>query len=473
MNKRLLIISIGRLSQMIIMFATYRVLSTVLSVADMGTYYFLLSIAGAFGLIFANPIGMYANRMLLSWNSHGVLLKNLKIIITTFALGSFLTAPLLFLFKSKFNVETNSLSFIACTLILYIFSTSINGTLVPSLNLMGFVNHFVLWTLMTNLIGLILSVALVKYYSPDPLYWLIGQGVAFIFFGFVAYFVLWKKLHGLSLRSSRLSFDRLKRVGHFAIPIVITNVSVWLLAQSFRFFLKEKIDANALGELTFGLGLATSLSVAVEYLFQQLFFPAFYAQINDPNIENEKVWNNLMNRLLPSYTYLAFFIMSLSPFLMRILADPKFKNSGNFLALGALVEFFRMLGNVFGMATHSEMKTHKAIGPYLIGGAIALGGVLLISYHPLLVTYTPFCLMTGYAAAMFYLKYNVSKMFEIKIATRKLLKSIAHSSLFLTALFFKQFSGSLVGAVLTCFSYGLLLLFLLYGIYENKSEILA
>ena len=81
MNKHLVIISLGRLSQMIIMFLTYRVLSSVLSVPDMGVYYFLLSISAAFGLIYANPIGMYANRMLHSWKEHGVLLRNLKTIV--------------------------------------------------------------------------------------------------------------------------------------------------------------------------------------------------------------------------------------------------------------------------------------------------------------------------------------------------------------------------------------------------------
>ncbi|MGZ3809725.1 MAG: hypothetical protein ACXVCE_16705, partial [Bacteriovorax sp.] len=190
MNRHLLIISVGRLSQMLIMFLTYRVLSSILSVPDMGVYFFLLSISAAFGLIYANPIGMYANRMQHSWRENGVLLSNFKTIILSFLVGSLLTIPLLFFFKQKISLEHGQWPLVAGTLVLYVFSTSINGTLVPSLNILGFTNHFVIWTLLTNLVGLILSYLLVTYVSPQPLYWLIGQGISFVFFGVVAYLVL-------------------------------------------------------------------------------------------------------------------------------------------------------------------------------------------------------------------------------------------------------------------------------------------
>ena len=99
MNKNLILLTAGRISQMFIMFFTYRVLSSVLSVSEMGIYYFLLSISAAFGLVYANPIGMYTNRMLHGWLEHGVLQKNLKVVLMSFLVGSFLTIPFLFFFK--------------------------------------------------------------------------------------------------------------------------------------------------------------------------------------------------------------------------------------------------------------------------------------------------------------------------------------------------------------------------------------
>lgn len=470
MNKHLFIISLGRLFQMLIMFLTYRVLSSVLSVPDMGVYYFLLSISGAFGLIYANPIGMYANRMLHGWKENGVMLNNLKIIIFAFFIGSLLTIPFLFIFKQKISIAENQWMLVVGTLVLYVFSTSINGTLIPSLNLLGFTRHFVVWTLLTNLVGLILSYLLIAYVSPHPLFWLVGQGISFAFFGLIAWGVLHKNIREVKNIVNAKINVRMERVGRFALPVVVTNIAVWVLAQSFRFFYKENVDPTVLGELAFGLGLATSLSVAVEYLFQQLYLPEFYSKINNPLEDNGQVWNKLLNKLLPSYIYLAFFLIGLSPFLMRVLADVKFKNSGHYLALGACVEFLRMLGNTFTMATQSEMKTHKAIGPYLSGGAITLIGILYISHHPEYVKFTPFCLMTGYLTAFIYLFFNVRKMIKINLSVENLMKCFLSAFIFLTALLLSRFSNGLAFSIGIDFVFGMFFLFLIYKSYLKQKQ---
>lgn len=476
-NKHLIIISSGRLSQMLIMFLTYRVLSTVLSVPDMGVYYFLLSLSSAFGLIYANPIGMYANRMLHAWKENGVLLNNLKKIILAFLIGSLLTIPFLFIFKQKIFIAEGQWTLIVGTLVFYVFSTSLNGTMVPSLNLLGFTHHFVVWTLFTNLMGLLFSYLLVTFISPLPLYWLVGQGISFTIFGFIAFIILHRKINeNIKIKKDNTNLQ-LERVARFALPIVITNLAVWVLAQSFRFFYKENVDPTILGELAFGLGLATSLSVAIEYLFQQLYLPEFYAKINNPLEDNGAVWNNLLNKLLPSYIYLSFFLVGLSPFLIRVLADVKFKNSGYYLALGAFVEFFRMIGNTFTMATQSEMKTHKAIGPYLSGGVITLVGVLYIAYHPEFIKLTPYCLMAGYFTAFIYLAINVRKMIAVNLNMSLIVKCLFSSLIFLVALLLSPFSDSLFFSIGINFLFGLIFLFFLYKSYllqkkTNKEPIL-
>lgn len=471
MNKHLVIISLGRLSQMIIMFLTYRVLSSVLSVPDMGVYYFLLSISAAFGLIYANPIGMYANRMLHSWKEHGVLLRNLKTIVISLLVGSLLTIPFLFVFKQKISGEENQWALIVSTLVLYVFASTLNGTLIPGLNLLGFTNQFVLWTLFTNIVGLFLSYLLVIFVSSQPLYWLIGQGISFLIFGLLAYIILRRNIVDTNGLNQSLSLSGLKRVAKFGLPIVVTNLAVWVLGQSFRFFYKANVDSTILGELVFGLGLATSLSVAIEYLFQQLYFPEFYSKINDRKQDKSLIWNKLLNKLIPSYVYFTAFLIGLSPFLMRVLADVKFKKSAYFLALGACVEFLRMLGNIFTMATQSEMKTHKAIGPYLSGGFIALFGVLFICQHSEFVNYTPYALMAGYLTSLIFLAYNVGKLMKIDISLGPLVKCLVTSFVFLTALFFKNYSDSLIFSLSINIFFGVVLLFFLYRSYLNQIEV--
>lgn len=473
MNKNLILLTTGRVSQMFIMFFTYRVLSSVLSIPEMGIYYFLLSISAGFGLIYANPIGMYTNRMLHGWLEHGVLQKNLKVVLYSFLVGSFLTIPFLFIFREKISLEGQSLSLLITVLVFYVFSTTFNGTVVPSLNLLGFTKDFVIWTFLTNALGLVLSYLLVRYVAPGPLNWLVGQGVAFFLCGVVALFILFFKTKEQNEKQRNhvaLSY-RMRRVLNFAFPVVITNIAVWSLGQSFRFFYKENIDLTILGELAFGLGLATSLSVAVEYLLQQFYFPDFYRDVNNPSKDSGAVWNQLLNNLIPPYIFLMMFLVGLSPFIMRILADVKFKNAYYYLALGAVVEILRMLGNIFGIATQSEMKTHKAIVPYLSGGAVTILGVLLICNHPGYVKLTPFCLMAGYLVALFFLRFNVGRIIKVVMNYRVFLKAFILSLIFLTALFLTSLSTSIIySAVITGF-YGLIFTFFMYKSYlQGKVE---
>lgn len=473
MNNNLIVLTFGRLSQMLIMFFTYRVLSSLLTVPEMGIYYFLLSISAAFGLIYANPIGMYTNRKLHGWLDHGVLHRNLKTVILSFLVGSFLTIPFLFIFRQKVALNDQSLTSLISVLVFYVFSTTLNGTVIPGLNLLGFTNQFVVWTFFTSALGLLLSYIIVTYVASGPLNWLLGQGIAFFLCGMLGLVILFVKTKEKSERNVEVKNldSRLRNVWTFSSPIVITNVAVWSLGQSFRFFYKENVDLNILGELAFGLGLATSLSVAVEYLLQQIYFPSFYKELNDPSKNTGKVWNELLNKLLSPYIYLMMFMIGLSPFIMNILADAKFKNSYQYLAMGALVEFFRMCGNVFSMATHSEMKTNKAIAPYLLGGGITIVGVLLICQRPEFVYLTPFCLMFGYFAALIYLSINVGKIIEVKIEYGAFLKSCSISLVFLTGLFFTHFSGNIFSSVLVTGVYGLFFAFLMYRAYLSQKRV--
>lgn len=472
MNKDLIILTFGRLSQMLIMFFTYRVLSSLLTVSEMGIYYFLLSLSAAFGLIYANPIGMYTNRMMHGWLDHGVLHRNLKTVILSFLVGSFLTIPFLFFFRQKIYLDDQSLASLISVLVFYVFSTTLNGTIIPGLNLLGFTKQFVIWTFLTSAIGLLLSYLIVTYVASGPLNWLVGQGIAFFLCGMIGLIVLFVKTKEKSgkIVEVRGIESRLKNVWNFSFPIVVTNVAVWSLGQSFRFFYKENVNLNMLGELAFGLGLATSLSVAVEYLLQQIYLPGFYKELNDPLKNNGEVWNRLLNKLLSPYLYLMMFIMGLSPFIMNVLADAKFKNAYQYLALGALVEFFRMSGNIFSMATHSEMKTNKAIGPYLLGGAITIIGVLAICKKPDYVYLTPFCLMAGYLAALIYLRINVGKIIEVKIQYGTIFKSCSISLIFLTGLLLTRFSENILSSLLVVGLYGLFFAFLMYQAYLSQKE---
>jgi O-antigen/teichoic acid export membrane protein len=440
---------------MILMFASVRVLSSLFSVEEMGNYYFLLSISGAYGLILANPVGMYVNRKIHNWRAHGSLKNNLLKVIGLYFSGIILLIPFLALNHSKLFTNS-SLTYSILALLAFILFTTVNNTIIPALNLLGEPIKFVVLTNLTNLAGLVCSVILVLYVNHDPYTWLFGQAIAFLFLSVIAYVYLMKIdfPNKFNLPSDINSSELLR----FGLPIAFTNIFVWGMSQSFRFFLKDNIDTELFGKMVFGFGLSTSLCVAVEYLFQQLYLPKFYNDLSTSFEKKQEAWNVYLSKVVPSYVALVFFIWGLSPFLMKILADQKFKDSFKYLAIGASIELFRMLANVFNMAMHAQMNTKKSVLPYVVGGSFTLLTILTVVLKPELTFLIAISLAGGHFLSALLLYVEVKKFFKIEFDRRNLLKVFGASFIFVIPLFFNRDNLNIVKSILIIIPFGLALI---------------
>lgn len=458
------ILVLGRAMQMLIMFATYRLLSSFFSTEVMSSYFFLLSIAGFFGLMVANPLGLYLYRIIHRAKNEKDLNSLLNFFASIMSILSLLIFPIVLIVKYKIGDNQLNIYLIALIMLLYVLGTTFNGTFVSILNILAFNNMFVAVTIATASMGLILSVFLVKFVVSDPIIWLLGQSISFVLFGILA-FILIRKNIDQDQKSYHLNK---KEIFAFSTPILVTNIFVWIMSQSFRFFLKGSVDDSLLGEMAFGLGLASALAVAVEYLFQQLLFPGFYSALNDSKNDRERSWNNLFLKSAPAYICLIAYMLLLSPFVMNVLADVKFKGSYKYLALGAVVELFRMLGNMVNMAYQSEMKTRKSIGSYALGGGVTLIGIILISKNVDYLKFTPFVLILGQILIFTSLIYNLQKLITINFPLKRLLKYVLMCTPFIGATFLNKNMG-IVPSLLICGIFGLYLLFLFYQIQKEEN----
>jgi O-antigen/teichoic acid export membrane protein len=313
------------------------------------------------------------------------------------------------------------------------------------------------------MLGLGLSIVSVKFINHNPILWLAGQGLSLILFGLLALWIIKKKHHH---ENKNYSFNR-KELFSFAVPILITNIFVWIMSQSFRFFLKGSVNDNLLGEMAFGLGLASALAVAIEYLFQQLLFPSFYSALLNAKEDREKSWNKLFAKSAPAYVCLVMYMGLLSPFILNVLADDKFRGAITFFALGAVLELFRMLGNMVNMAYQSEMKTKSAISSYAIGGVITLSGILFISWHTEYLFLTPAILILGQFSIFLSLFFNLKKLMNVESVLKKVLLSILKGLPFLLVVFLYDYRNLYI-SIFTCGVCGLYLLFLFHQIQKDE-----
>lgn len=461
----MLVLGFGRAMQMIVMFASYRLLSSLFSAADLSSYYFLLSISGFFGLLVANPIGMYLSRIIHLSKAKNNLNSALIFFLRAFLLSSLIVIPIIISFHAKIDETQLNVNFIALVLMLYVLGATLNGFFISALNILSKNILFVILTSLTAVVGLGFSLGIVTFYDNSPVLWMLGQAIATILFGLIAVVMLKKSITD---DSSDFKLNKNEFL-NFSFPILITNIFIWIMSQSFRFILKGTVDDTQLGEMAFGLGMATGLAVAVEYLFQQLLLPNFYSELDQDSQLREDSWNKLFFRSVPAFVCLAMYMSILSPFIMNVMADAKFKNAFIYFALGSVIELLRMMGSMVNMAFHSEMKTGKSVKAYMLGGTVTLVGIVYVSLNVDMLYLTPYILILGQLLISLSLFWRLKKLITIKNPITIIAKYAAMGLVFLLALLVEQ-NQNIYVSFGVCFLFGLYLLFIFHKIQREIIE---
>src|SRR5690606_17164431 len=174
------------------MFASYRLLSTFFSAAELSSYFFLLSVSGLFGLLITNPIGMYLNRVIHRARVEQNLGSTVGYFFKLFTVTSLLMIPIVFVLNSKINESHLGVVLIMAILIVYVLGAALNGFFVSTLNILSQNIQFVSLISLTSVVGLGLSLGIVTIYDKSPLLWMLGQGIATVIFGYVALVMLKK-----------------------------------------------------------------------------------------------------------------------------------------------------------------------------------------------------------------------------------------------------------------------------------------
>ena len=187
MNKTLFLLSVGRVLQIIILFLVSRVMTKLLSHEEVGFLYLLLSISSYVGLVVMNPVGVYYTRKLHSWSEEKISVSIFLLVVLFIFLSSLLCFPIVFI--GKFFIGLNGYTWISIAMLMtfYVFSSTVNNTLIPSLNILKYRTSFVVLTFLTQFFGLVFSYFLVIN-NANAFYWLLGQGISFLLFFFITLF---------------------------------------------------------------------------------------------------------------------------------------------------------------------------------------------------------------------------------------------------------------------------------------------
>ena len=399
------------------MLASIRLLTSLLTPEEVGNYYLALSILAFFNLVLLNPPSMYFSRHLLEWKLSKNLLNAIFIFflwILIVAVISALAIAILFdttNYIEKFNLEL----FILFIMSAIIISTT-HRNLIYGLNTIGFRKEFVVFLVITLMLGVIFSSALVYFYEAKSLYWLYGvilSEVLILFFAF-KFFI---RGNMLDLKKIKITItkDRLKNILMFIIPIGLTTFLMWGQSMSYRFIVDYKYSAEALGFISIGLGMSSAVFGSLEAILMQYFSPIFLKDIlNVSKSQRAKAWNKMASLVIPIYILALAFTIAMSKELISILTDPKFHDSYIYAMVGASTEFFRVISNLLNNVSQSEYNTQYTIMPYFIGFLVALFTLTIFDFGENIVM-IPFVLSFSYFFVCFVMYVQMRKLLNIRL----------------------------------------------------------
>jgi O-antigen/teichoic acid export membrane protein len=399
------------------MLVSIRILTSLLSPEEVGNYYLAMTILAFFNLILLNPPGTYFSRHLLEWQRTKNLLNAIFVFIlwiSIVALFSIIFIYILFEF-TNYSEKFNYILFILFIMSSIVVST-IHRNLIYGSNTIGFRKEFVVFLIITLIIGLFLSSALVYYYQPSSLNWLFGIIISeFLVLYFAFKFFVNGNLLDIKKINDTITKDRLKKILLFAFPIAITTFLMWGQSMSYRFIVDYKYSAEVLGYIAIGLGISSAVFSSLEAIAMQYFSPVFLKDILDASKEERsKAWNKMASFLIPIYVLALAFTIAMSKELIFVMVDSKFHDTYTYAMVGATLEFFRVISNLLNNVSQSEHKTIYTILPYTLGFLVAIFCLLFFDFGENVVM-IPVVLSLAYLLVCIVMYIQMKKLLDIKL----------------------------------------------------------
>jgi len=371
--------------------AMIRVATTFLPPLEMGRMSLITATTAFFALFLINPVGMFINRRIHAWElsgkvKHYLNLYWLYLLIVAILAGFILTVI------NHFNLIGLQITAVWLWVLIcgsLLFNT-VNQTLIPLLNLLGFRKSFMTLTLGTIVASFFAAIVLIVSFQPKAEYWLLGLilGQALlsgfggkVFFGKLA---TQSDTNNLTDRTNltdtnhltdttNFNQEQIKVLFSFAWPVSIAVGLNWVQTQSYRFFMQDAFGLAELGLFVAGYGISAGLIAAFESVLTTYFQPIFYKQVSNGDKDRQSLaWNQYAKSILPSLILLGCFIAAVAPELTRLILGSAYQSASPFVVWGAIAEVTRVATGIYGMVAHAKMNTRLLIVPNLIGAGIAL-----------------------------------------------------------------------------------------------------
>lgn len=468
-NKDITILVSGRAIQVLISFFTVSLTTYILDPSALGSLYLLVAISAFISMYFINPVAQYINRYTHHWYQRNQITRVLfyyNFYIFFVSILAFPIVELVGIFGVSYEMEPIVVSLI---MFFYIYSKSWYQTFVPMLNILEHRMAFVFFTILMQILYIVIAYLLTKIFSPQGYYWFFGQSIAyalvviasFLFFKQMPQFKADKMIYQSNIRY------KLQDIWSYSFPLSFGVLFLWLQTQSYNVIIGKYLGNDFLGYLGIGFSLSTAIFGAIESIVNQYFQPILYKSMNDLN-HFPIVIQRIIKNIFPIYFALAVTVTFFAEPIMKLLVDQKYYASSIYLVFGIWIAFFRSTSILIGYIAHATKKTKSLLLSQMIGGATALIGVWYFVQTDQYKISIPIILLISYLSSFIFMFYSMNKLMPIFMPYRSLIRSIVMILPLTLVYFVYEDSDDKLGTLFTMAPFGIYILVVGYFVLNSK-----
>lgn len=371
----------GRLVQFLLALIMLRVVTTLLTPAEMGKVSLVLTSIAFFAMFLINPVGMFINRRLHAWQKNGMAKHYLVRYAGYLLLVALIAAMSLpFLHMSglvSFGISIGWLLLLVCG---SLFVNTVNQTAIPSLNMLGDSAKFVWLSVATVAASFVIAASLVLIIHPVAEYWLLGLMLGQALLAAIGTRILFSRLQHIHARHlHEISKRHISVLFNFAWPVAIAAGLAWVQGQGYRYLMQDMLGLTQLGLFVAGYGISAGIISGFESILTSYFQPRLYREISDGQADKQAVaWQHYAIAVIPSLILTTALIAMLAPELTKLFLGERFQAAADFVMWGVVAEAARVLIGVYSLIAHVHMKTYWLIIPGMVGAALSILLCLLL-----------------------------------------------------------------------------------------------
>lgn len=438
---------IGRILQIALTVCQIRLATTLLGPAEYGVWILFVTIVSFFVLLGVSPFGLYLNRHINDWKNNNLIpevFRGYNVYLLLVTAISFIFFVLIQVFKLY---TTDSIILSSALMAFLLLTQTFNQTWVSILNLFGLRKSYVLGSIISIVLGLLIILILAFFDLKSAYWWGLGIGLGLILGTLIFIPRSWYSFDIDKFQSLKRSLE-MKQILLFSGPLFLSTIFFWIQTQGYRFIIENKVGLEEFGKFAAGQAVVSGLFTALDSVIAGFYQPTFFKNISDGSpvyVELRRVWDMALYPFILAGCFLYFLASDLSV----IFLSRTFVENNEWIAWVALAECFRVIFNLLVMNFHGTKKTSSLLLPHGIGLLVSV--IFISQAKDLSFTYLSLFLSLGYFISILLLFFIDWRNFYSSGLLSKLGKAILISLVFFCLSFYlcQYFMGYLRVAILS------------------------